>query len=134
MSQPPVAPKHPVVHREHGIERPDDYHWLKDKNSQQTLAYLRAERQYYDEQMAPLKGLVDELTQEMVSRVPLSETSARWREGAFEYFTRMREGREFSELVRVDGSGHESVVLDRNELLGNSTYVEIGVARGRRRS
>ncbi|HEX5018173.1 MAG TPA: prolyl oligopeptidase family serine peptidase [Actinomycetes bacterium] len=127
MSQPPVAPKYPLAHREHGVERPDDYHWLKDKTSQETLAYLRAERQYYDEEMAPLKGLVDELTQEMVSRVPLSETSARWREGAFEYYTRMREGKEFSELVRVDGSGQESVVLDRNELLGNSTYVEVGV-------
>ena len=127
MSQPPVAPQHPIVHHEHGIERSDNYHWLKDKTSSESLGYLRAERAYYDEQMKPLAGLVQELTDEMVGRVPASEVSARWREGSYEYFTRVKEEREFSELVRVDATGNETVVLDQNELLGDSSYVEVGV-------
>ena len=68
MSQPPVAPQHHTIHRQHGVERPDDYHWLRDKTSEESLSYLRAERAYYDEQMKPLTELVDELTQEMIGR------------------------------------------------------------------
>jgi oligopeptidase B len=127
MSQPPVAPQHRTIHREHGVERPDDYHWLRDKSSEESLSYLRAERAYYDDQMKPLTELVEELTQEMINRVPSTEDSARWREGSYEYFTRVQKGREFSQLLRVDTDGNESVVLDQNELLGDSTYVEVGV-------
>ena len=54
MTQPPVAPVHPAEHNEHGVRRPDPYAWLTDKQSAETLAYLRAERAYYDEQMTPL--------------------------------------------------------------------------------
>jgi oligopeptidase B len=127
MSQPPVAPRHPTVHREHGVERPDDYHWLKDKTGEASLAYLRAERAYYDEEMKPLAHLVQTLTDEMIQRVPATEESARWREGSFEYFTRVPEGREFAQLLRIGPDGRESIVLDQNALLDNSTYVDVGV-------
>ena len=127
MSQPPVAPQHPYTHIEHGVERPDPYSWLKDKTSEQSLAYLRAERAYYDEQMAPLRSLVEELTQEMSSRVPSTETSARWRENGYEYFTREPEGQEHPQLCRVDSSGNESIVLDHNALVEPGHYVEVGV-------
>ena len=127
MSQPPVAPQHPIVHREHGLERDDDYHWLLDKSSEESLAYLRAERAYYDDQMQPLAPLVQTLTGEMVQRVPQTEESARWREGAYEYFTRVPAGREFPQLLRVGRDGRENLVLDQNELLKDSSYVEVGV-------
>ncbi|MFL6287455.1 MAG: S9 family peptidase [Actinomycetes bacterium] len=127
MSQPPVAPKHPTVHREHGVERVDDYHWLLDKSSEESLSYLRAERAYYDAEMKPLASLIETLTEEMVRRVPQTEESARWREGSYEYFTRVPEGREFAQLFRVGADGVESLVLDQNELLEDSSYVEVGV-------
>lgn len=127
MNQLPAAPRHRTVHREHGLERPDDYHWLLDKMSDESLVYLRAERTFYDEQMTPLAGLVAELTQGMTSRISVTDTSVRWREGAFEYFTRFPNEREFPQLLRVDGGGHESIVLDHNELREGSTYVEVGV-------
>jgi oligopeptidase B len=127
MSQPPVAPRHPTVTRDHGVERSDDYHWLKDSTSDESLGYLRAERAYYDDQVKPLSSLIDELTHEMASRVLATDESARWREGEYEYFTRLPSGREYRQLVRVDAQGNESVVLDHNELLGDSSYVEVGL-------
>jgi oligopeptidase B len=127
MHQPPIAPKHPIVHREHGVERPDDYHWLLDKSGEESLAYLRAERSYYDEQMKPLGDLVERLTDEMIQRVPATEESARWREGSYEYLTRVPQGREFSQLVRIEPDGGESILLDQNELAQDSSYIEVGV-------
>ena len=123
----PVAPRHPIVHREHGVERPDDYHWLREKTSEESLAYLREERSFYDSQMQPLQSLVAELTAEMSSRVPAVEESARWRQGGREYLTRLPEGREFAQLLRVREDGSEQVLLDQNELLTDSSYVEVGV-------
>ncbi len=127
MSQPPVAPQHPHTHREHGVERPDPYAWLKVKTSDESLAYLRAERAYYDEQMAPLRPLTDELRREMSERVPTTEESARWREHGCEYFTRELEGQEHPQLCRSDSAGNESVVLDHNKLVEPGHYVEVGV-------
>lgn len=127
MTQPPVAPQHPHVHREHGVERPDPYSWLKDKTSPESLSYLRAERAYYDEQMQPLTEHVVALTEEMTSRVPETEESARWREGVFEYFTRTPAGLEYPQLWRVDAEGNESLVLDNNALVAPGSYVEVGV-------
>ena len=116
-----------MVHDDHGVQRPDNYQWLRDKTSDESLAYLREERRYYDEQMQPLHELVAELTAEMSSRVPAVEESARWREGGWEYFTRLPEGREFGQLVRVGADGSEQVLLDQNQLLTDSSYVEVGV-------
>ncbi len=127
ITSPPVAAAALHVHREHGIERPDPYFWLKDKMSEASLAYLRAEREYYAAAVAPLAELTATLTQEMSSRVAPAEESARWREGNYEYFTRTLPGREYGQFLRVDAAGVEHVLLDENELLTDSSYVAIGL-------
>jgi oligopeptidase B len=127
MTQPPVAPIHPFEHNEHGVRRPDPYAWLKDKQSSETLAYVRAERAYYDEQMAPLAHSVEVLAKEMTSRVPETEETARWPDGGWEYFKRVPAGQEHPQLCRTQG-GEETVLLDHNALRGDSSYVEVGVA------
>ncbi|HVQ88153.1 MAG TPA: prolyl oligopeptidase family serine peptidase [Actinomycetes bacterium] len=124
---PPVAPVEPHVHDQHGVPRPDPYFWLKDKLSQRSLDYLRAERSYYDAVMAPLSDLTTELTAEMTSRVTQGEDSARWREGDYEYFTRTCPGLEYEQLWRVGADGVEKLVLDENLLTGQSSYVGLGV-------
>ncbi|MCZ3389156.1 MAG: prolyl oligopeptidase family serine peptidase [Actinomycetia bacterium] len=127
MSQPPVAPQHPHTHNQHGVDRPDPYAWLQDKTSEETLTYLRAERAFHDEEMAPLQPLVQQLQQEMSSRVPVTEQSPRWREHGFDYFTREPQGQEHPQLCRVDSDGNESIVLDHNTLVEPGHYIEVGV-------
>jgi oligopeptidase B len=128
MVQPPLAPQHPHVHTEHGVERPDPFAWMKDKFGEESLAYLRAERDYYDTEMRPLGASVEELTAEMASRVAPVEESARWREGHYDYFTRTPEGSEHGQLWRVGSDGTEVLLLDQNDLRGDSSYVEVGVS------
>ncbi|MCZ3386427.1 MAG: prolyl oligopeptidase family serine peptidase, partial [Actinomycetia bacterium] len=127
MSQPPVAPQHPHVHREHGVERPDPYAWLKDKHGEESLAYLRAERAHFDSEMEPLRPFVEQLRAEMFDRIPPQEESARWREGKYEYFTRDPEGGEYSQLWRVDDAGDEHLLLDQNQLVSAGEFLELGI-------
>lgn len=127
MTQPPVAPQHPHVHREHGVERPDPYAWLKDKHGAESLAYLRAERAHFDSEMQPLRPLIEQLRAEMFDRIPPQEDSARWREGKYEYFTRDPEGCEYSQLWRVDENGDEHLLLDQNLLVDAGEFLELGV-------
>lgn len=126
-TSPPVAPVHKHVHEQHGVLRHDPYFWLSDKTSEESLAYLRAERAYYDQQVESLAALTEELQAEMVARVAPSTESARWREGAYEYFTRTQPGLEYDQFLRIDESGAETLLLDENALLGDSTYVAVGL-------
>lgn len=127
MSQPPVAPQHAHTHSEHNVQRSDPYGWLKDKTSEESLDYLRAERAYYDAEMGRLGPVVAELSEEMRGRVPATEDSARWHEHGFAYFIRAPQGQEYPQLWRVDGAGTESIVLDQNALVDPGEYVEVGV-------
>ena len=39
-AQPPIATKKPVTRSFHGRDFVDDYEWLRDKESPETIAYL----------------------------------------------------------------------------------------------
>ena len=39
----PKAPKHPITRSFHGRDFVDNYEWLRDKDSPETIAYLEAE-------------------------------------------------------------------------------------------
>lgn len=53
-AQPPVAAKHPTTRVFHGREFVDNYEWLRDKQSPETIAYLEAENAYTAEVTAPV--------------------------------------------------------------------------------
>ena len=124
---PPAASTHEHVHQAHGVDRPDPYFWMRDKHAEAAVVNLRQERAYYDEQVEPLAELTRELLLEMTGRVAPVAESARWQQGKYEYFTRTRAGGEYDQFCRVDAQGTESLLLDENELLGDSTYVELGL-------
>ena len=73
---------------------------MKDKD-QRLLDYLEQERRYYDAAVAPLTELTRDIAGEMRARVAEADESARWREGAFEYFTRTVEGAEYDQFCRI---------------------------------
>jgi protease II len=51
---PPVAKRVPMVHTEHGIERPDPYFWMRERDHPDVLDYLTAENQYLEHKMYPI--------------------------------------------------------------------------------
>ncbi|HEY7919757.1 MAG TPA: oligopeptidase B, partial [Streptosporangiaceae bacterium] len=122
-SGPPVARRGPGA---------DPYAWMRDRDQPETRAYLAAERAYYDQQTAPLRGLREELFAELAARLPPAEESVRWRRGAFWYFTQTVAGQQLKQFCRAaapDGPGE--VLLDENLLLADpaaaGSYAELGV-------
>ena len=123
-SLPPAAPATP------GAD--DPYGWMRDTQLPAMREYLAAERQYYEHQLAPLRGLRDELRREMTARVAAAEESVRWRHGGFWYCTRTVPGQEFEQFCRAAGpDGPVQVLLDENALLSDPAcsggYVALGV-------
>src|SRR5215470_3402657 len=84
-SAPPVAPRKPARLTAHGIERVDNYAWLRDPNWREVMhdpsrlapeirAHLEAENEYADAVLAPLAGLRLKLIEEMKGRIEPDES------------------------------------------------------------
>src|ERR1700677_3656280 len=98
-AQQPAPPSARKVHTEttrHGVVLTDDYAWLRDKQNPEVTAYLEAENAYAEAVMAPLAGLRDQLYQEMLSHVKQTDVSVPFRDGAWWYYTRTEEGRQYA--------------------------------------
>jgi oligopeptidase B len=136
MSNPPVAPQRPAA------PGADPYAWMRDAGDPAMLAYLAAERSYYDGQMAPTAAARDRLRDEMSAREAPATESVSWRRGEYAYFIRTLPGREHEQFCRRRipgpgggtaevGSAPAEVLLDENLLLeepdGDGGYVALGV-------
>ncbi|MGD8832952.1 MAG: hypothetical protein PVF57_20265, partial [Pseudomonadales bacterium] len=88
--RPPVADRRPHSRVVHGVTLTDPYHWLKDPHypdvtDPEVLAYLNAENEYFDAEMAPYRSLVEDLFEEIKSRQPLADESVPYRHRGFWY-------------------------------------------------
>jgi oligopeptidase B len=125
--QPPVAPIRPFVHEEHGVKRPDPYHWLKDRDDPETLAYIEAENAYTEDRLAPLADLKQTLYDEMLGRIQETDRTAPIPDGPWAYYTRTVEGQAYTIHCREprDG-GEEQILLDENVLAEGHDYFSLG--------
>src|ERR1700735_3235554 len=95
LSSPPVARIEHTETRLHDQVLIDDYAWLRDKQKPEVTAYLEAENAYAEAFMSPLAGLRDDLYKEMLSHVKQTDVSVPYRDGAWWYYTRTEEGRQY---------------------------------------
>ena len=129
---PPIARKQHTETLLHGTVLTDDYAWLRDKQDPEVTAYLEAENAYAEAVMAPLDGLREDLYREMLSHVKQTDVSVPFREGAWWYYTRTEEGRQYAIHCRTHGSPNatedtpEQVVLDGNALAEGLPFFAIG--------
>ena len=131
-SSPPEAPREPHEHGEHGVARPDPYHWMRRTDDPALLAHLEAERSWYVTATGHLNSLVETLRSEMVGRVPATDREVSWRLQGCSYYTALPAGREHPQLLRErDVPGEPAtgpdVILDVNELVDESGYIELGL-------
>jgi oligopeptidase B len=143
---PPTARRDRFVRSLHGVDRVDDYAWLRDTSSPEVLAHLAAERAWYDAATSHGRSLVETLTAEMSSRVPPADRSVSWRRVHFSYYTFTPTGREYPQLMRVrhrsdgpdatefvadstpaDGLPTPEVLFDAAGFADNPGYVDVGV-------
>lgn len=126
--EPPRAEKIPKVVEVHGDRRVDDYHWLREKSNPKVLAYLKAENAYADAIMEPTRELQEILHAELVERLEESDETAPYKHGDFFYYSRTKEGDDYSVHCRKRGSleAAEELLLDENELAKDQEFFTLG--------
>ena len=144
MRLPPLAPRRPHTLTAHGDARPDDWYWLRDAEDPEVIAYLRAENAHTEEALAPLQPLRESLFDEIKNRIKQSDVGAPARRGPWWYYSRTIEGQQYAVHCRradperrlsapevlalaVEGTAGDEVLLDENEMAGDSEYFAVGV-------
>jgi oligopeptidase B len=125
---PPAARRRPHATTVHGETLADDYFWLREKTDPEVAAYLEAENAYADAVMAPTASLQETLYREMLARIKETDLSVPYREGAWFYYSRTEEGKQYPIYCRRKGSldAPEEVTLDLNELAAGHAFLSLG--------
>jgi oligopeptidase B len=129
---PPLARRDPVVHELHGHRWTDEYHWLRQRDSEEVLEYLRAENAHSERVLEPLKPLIETLYEEIKTRRKETDSSVPVRFGPWEYYTRVVEGLEHPIFCRRPARANpslqetEQVLLDVNALAEEGRPVFLG--------
>lgn len=125
----PVAKRIPVTRSLHGEDVVDEYGWLRDKTSADTIAYLEAENAHTEAQTAHLADLREAIFDEIKSRTQETDLTAPARKGDHWYAARTEEGLEYPIFVRMFGSpdAEPEILLDVNRLAEGHDYLRVGV-------
>lgn len=125
--QPPIAKR-----VDHYWERPtgrahDPWAWLRDRHDPDTLGYLAAENEYSDHWFAQHTSLIDEIYEEIRSRVQETDLGVPVRKGPWWYVTRTEEGRSYPIHCRgpVAERAADSVLLDENLQAAGHDYFSL---------
>lgn len=125
---PPVAARQDYTHFEHGVARPDPWHWLRDRDDAEVIRHLEAENAYTEAMMQPVAGLVDQLYAELVGRIEEDDHSAPFEDGSFLYRSRIRKGQEHRVYERKPRytEGVWEVYFDTNAEAKGYPYFDLG--------
>jgi oligopeptidase B len=124
------------VLRHAGDERTDDWFWLRDRDDPAVLEYLEAENEYTRAGLARTEPMQQRVFADIKARVQETDVTAPVRRGAWEYYTRTIEGREYATHCRrpagaaappdplaAPGSpADETIVLDESALAADADY------------
>ncbi|MBO0845671.1 MAG: S9 family peptidase [Nocardioides sp.] len=119
---PPLAARVSFTHTEHGVERPDPYHWLGG-DGPDVLAHLASERAFYDASTVHLESFTSSLRREMLSRLPANDESSHWSRRRFTYWTRMPVNSDYAELRRR--LNHDSEAGSTTDSESSSVFFDI---------
>ncbi|MET0424998.1 MAG: S9 family peptidase, partial [Actinoplanes sp.] len=135
---PPTVRPVPSERTFHDDTVTDEYAWLADKENPATLAYLEAENAWTERATAHLAGLRDTLFAEIKDRTLETDLSVPSRKGAYWYYTRTVEGKQYGIQCRVpvqpdqtdpptdDERTGEEVLLDGNALAEGKEFFALG--------
>lgn len=128
----------PSTSSHHGIERIDDYAWLRADNWQAVMrdpamldpkirTQLEAENGYLMAMMAGSEGLQQALFAEMKGRIKEDDSTVPAPDGAYSYYTRFVLGGEQPLFCRTSRKGgEEQLLIDGNALARDHAYFRIG--------
>jgi oligopeptidase B len=134
----PLAERRPHTGRWHGLEKRDDYHWLKDDNWQAVLhepqklksdirAYLEAENAHTASVMNATKPLQEKLFAEIKGRIKEDDSSVPSPDGAYLYSSAHVKGGQYPLIKRAPrAGGPDEVLFDGNALAEGKSYFSFG--------
>ncbi len=124
----PVAAKRPTTLSLHGVDRVDEYYWMRDRDDPEVIAYLEAENAYVDAVMADTETLQEALYGEIRARIREDDRTAPYRYNGYWYYTRYERGDEYPIHARRRGSleAPEEIILDVRELARGNDYAYAG--------
>jgi oligopeptidase B len=137
----PSPARHPHELLAHGDVRVDPYSWLRNRESSDVLAHLRDENDFLRRSLARLDPLVNEIYEEMKSRIEETDMSVPVRRNDWWYYERTREGLNYplSCRIRVGDDltppaiepsvelAGEQVILDENLEAQGHDFLSVGV-------
>ncbi len=126
--QPPIARRQATPTTIHGQQLPDDYAWLREKNSPEVIAYLEQENAYTRSVMKPTEEMQAKLYAEMISHIKETDVSVPFREGDYLYYSRTEQGAQYPIYCRKHGSleAPEEIMLDMNQLAAGESFMALG--------
>ncbi|MEM7464252.1 MAG: S9 family peptidase [Pseudomonadota bacterium] len=136
----PIAKKNPIRSIHHGIERFDDYAWLRADNWQAVMRdpllideeirkHLEAENAYQKALMADTEALQAVLVGEMRGRIKEDDSSVPMKDGPWAYGSKYEEGGEHPKFTRLPyGGGETEILLDGDKEAEGKEYFRIGGA------
>jgi len=131
-NEPPRAEQRPYRYERHGQVVEDPWHWLRDPgypevSDRDVLGYLEAENAYFEAAMAPHRGLIDTLFEEMKGRTKEDDSSVPLRDGDWLYWWAYVPGAQYKAWYRrrVEG-GPDELVLDEAAEAEGKDYYRLG--------
>ncbi|MFC4334901.1 S9 family peptidase [Salininema proteolyticum] len=139
--QPPAAPRREHLRTFHGDTFNDEYYWLREAEDPETLAYLKAENAYTDQESAHLEPLRGKIFHEIKDRTQETDLSVPQRLHGWWYYGRTEEGKQYARQCRLKAEGDvppeiepgvpiegEEVILDGNALAEGHDFFSMGTA------
>jgi oligopeptidase B len=126
---PPVAKRVPVERRLHGETVVDEYTWLRDRDDPEVIGHLEGENTYLRALLAPTSDLRQTVFEEIRGRTQETDLTVPVRDGPWWYYGRTVEGLQYGIRCRrtdEDDASTEQVLVDFNEVAGDSSYLGIG--------
>src|ERR1035438_5852251 len=115
---PPIAEIKPERFNEFGLNRVDNYFWLKDKSNPKVIDYLNDENNYCETVMQHTNDLQEILFKEMKSRIKEDDQTVPQLNNGYYYYSRTEKDKQYPVYCRKKGSVNnpEEIIFDVNEM------------------
>jgi oligopeptidase B len=111
------------------IDEVDAYSWMRNVEDPRLMEHFIKENDRFEEVMAPVMPLAQQIFCEIVERIPSEDTTVPYRFGRYEYSYRYSDGREYPYLLRklTDSPEEPEILLDYQEFLDGSEFLDIQI-------
>lgn len=135
----PVAKKVATTFENHGDIRIDEYHWMRltdaqktaenpDEQTQEVLAYLKAENSFFEAEMKHTEGFQKDLFEELKGRIKEDDSSVPYKKNGYFYITKFEIGKQYPIYTRKKESleAEEELLFDVNKMAEGHDYYTLG--------